>query len=106
MGTLFAALLAEAGLVTYRVIGQGWTKDYPLPMPLPADYVAIGLIYAALALLNEAQSIRPLPALVGWGVVIATALNLWSPTGKVAPGSPPSSIESATPAPTAGPAVP
>ena len=69
---LFAAALVETGLVTWRDISQ--TK---VPPP-PSDYVAVVIIYGARSLFPD--SAGSFPSLVGWGLVVATFLNLWSPT--------------------------
>lgn len=68
---LFAAALVESAIVTWRDVSQ--TK---VPPP-PSDYVAVAIIYGGLALFPE--SAGNFPSLVGWGFVIATFLNLWSP---------------------------
>jgi hypothetical protein len=68
---LFAAAMVESGIITWRDISQ--TK---VPPP-PSDYVAVAIIFGGLALLPE--SAGSFPSLVGWGFVIATFLNLWSP---------------------------
>ena len=82
MSSLIAAAIAETVLVTYRLFkNPGGHNPYPIgSLPLPANYVGIVIVFGALALLNEAGSIRPVPAVAGWAFVLATLLNLWDPT--------------------------
>jgi hypothetical protein len=81
---LLAAFFVEVALVTYRDVSQGGIKvkkgtqsTAPLPAPLPSLYTATILLYGGLSLLPS--SLAPLPSLVGWGVVVATWLNLYTP---------------------------
>jgi hypothetical protein len=68
---LFAAALVESGLITWRDISQA-----KVPPP-PSDFVAVAIIYGALALFPDSSG--NFPSLVGWGFVVATFLKLWSP---------------------------
>jgi len=68
---LLAAALVEAGLVTYRDLSA---QKVPPP---PSDYVAIAIIFGGLSLFPPSAS--QFTSLVGWGFVVATFLNLWSP---------------------------
>lgn len=68
---LFAAALVESGLITWRDIS---TTKVPPP---PSDYVAVAIIFGGLALFPDTSG--NFPSLVGWGLVVATFLNLWSP---------------------------
>lgn len=84
MSALLAAFFVEVALVTYRDVSQGGIKvkkakqsTAPLPAPLPSLYTSAIVLYGGLALLPN--SLAPLPALVGWGVVVATFLNLYTP---------------------------
>jgi hypothetical protein len=80
MTGLLGAFLFEVGLITYRSVTQGGVvvgKTAPLPAPLPSLYTSAILIYGGLGLLPK--SLAPLPALVGWGFVVATFLNLYNP---------------------------
>lgn len=82
MNALLAAFFVEVGLVTYRSVTGGGTKTpaaAPIPAPLPSLYTSAIVLYGALALIPS--SLAPLPALVGWGVVVATWLNLYNPGG-------------------------
>jgi hypothetical protein len=81
---LFGAFLFEVGLITYRAVtgGQVVTRKAqqstaPLPAPLPSVYTSAILIYGGLGLLPK--SLAPVPALLGWGLVVATFVNLYNP---------------------------
>ncbi len=68
------------GIITYRSATQGGAKvgkTAPLPAPIPSAYMSAILVYGALGLLPS--SLAPVPALVGWGFVVATFLNLYNP---------------------------
>jgi len=84
MPGLLAAFFVEVGLITYRDVSQGGIKvkkaqqsTAPLPAPLPSLYTSAIVVYGGLALLPS--SLAPLPALLGWGFVVATFLNLYTP---------------------------
>jgi hypothetical protein len=80
MSGLFAAFMVEVGLITYRSVTQGGTKvptAAPLKAPLPSNYVSAVFVYGALALLPK--SLTPIPSLLGWGFVVATFLNVYTP---------------------------
>jgi hypothetical protein len=77
---LLAAFFVEVALVTYRSVTQGGVKvpqSAPIPAPLPSLYTSAIVVYGGLGLLPS--SLAPLPALVGWGFVVATFLNLYTP---------------------------
>lgn len=90
-GTLLAAFFAETAIVTYRqyagegVAGGGISVPWGAPMnlPLPSTYTAPVIFFGALALIPESGS--SFAGLVGWGIVLATLLNLWNPSGQVKP---------------------
>ena len=71
MRGLLAAALVETILVTYRDLSQEKV------LPPPSDYVAVAIIYGGLSLFPPSG--QNFAALVGWGFVVATFLNLWSP---------------------------
>lgn len=71
MRGLLAAALVEVGLVTYRDLSAQKI------IPPPSDYVAVAVIFGGLGLFPESGS--QFASLVGWGLVVATALNFWSP---------------------------
>lgn len=84
MTGLLGAFLIEVGLITYRaatggqvVTRKGKQSTAPLPAPLPSVYTSAIFIYGGLGLLPK--SLAPVPALVGWGLVVATFLNLYKP---------------------------
>jgi hypothetical protein len=69
---LFAAALVETALVVWRDVSVA-----KVPPP-PSDFVAVAIIYGGLSILPDSSG--NFPALVGWGFVAATFLNLWSPS--------------------------
>jgi hypothetical protein len=80
MKTLIAAFIAEVGLITYRSVRAGGVQvptTAPLPAPLPSLYTSAILVYGTLSLIPA--SLAPLPGMVGWGFVVATLLNLYTP---------------------------
>ena len=80
MGGLFSAFLFEVGLITYRSVTQGGTKvptAAPLHAPLPSSYTSAIIVYGGLSLLPK--SLAPVPTLLGWGFVVATFLNIYTP---------------------------
>ena len=82
MTGLLGAFLVEVGLVTYRSVTQGGVKvgkTAPLPAPMPSLYLSAVIVYGGLGLLPK--SLAPVPALLGWGFVVATWLNLYNPGG-------------------------
>lgn len=86
MNGLFGAFLFEVGLITYRevtqgglVVRKGSQSTAPLHAPLPSLYTSAIIIYGGLGLLPN--SVAPIPALLGWGIVVATFLNLYTPGG-------------------------
>ena len=70
---LLAAFAVEIGLITYR--GFKCAGNH---LPPPADYTGAVLVYGALGLASKTQA-ATVAGLIGWGFVIATALNLWTP---------------------------
>jgi hypothetical protein len=81
---LFGAFLFETALVTYRAVTQGQVvtrkgkqSTAPLPAPLPSLYTSAIIVYGVLGL--APSSVAPLPALIGWGFVVATFLNVYTP---------------------------
>jgi hypothetical protein len=81
MSPLILAWLAEAGLITYRVHKTGRPAaagGYKIPWP--SDFVATFVIYGALAAIAEiGPGAASVAALTGWGLVLATGLNLVDP---------------------------
>ena len=74
--------LAEVVLITYRDVKNGSNVDNPIPhFPLPSQYVSVAIVYGALSLFPP-QADR-LASLIGWGFVVATALNVFTPGNTV-----------------------
>lgn len=100
---LLTAWLAQVAIITYRGV-KTTPRTTPLPMPLPSTYVSSFIIYGGLSLLPaEAAGFA---AAMGWGLVAATLLNLWTPGGALAPttgvASTATSSSGAAPAPAGG----
>ena len=95
---LLSAFIAELAIITYRsfreltttksgveigfltVVWPGrLTGPPPLGrLPLPADYTGAALVYGLLGLMGKTQA-EPVATALGWGFVLATLLNLWTP---------------------------
>jgi hypothetical protein len=99
-GGLLTAWLMEVVLVTYRAVKQ--TTDLPVAhLPLPSTYVSTMIVYGTLGLLpGEAAGAA---SLMGWGLVVATLLNLWNPGGATLKGQ---AAAASTKQPTATPTAP
>jgi len=83
MNTLLAAWVAETVLITYRGAKQGGTKNNPVAhLPLPSEYIASFVVFGGLSLVPGPNGQR-VAGLFGWGVVVATFLNLWNPKGGI-----------------------
>jgi hypothetical protein len=82
MSGLLSAWVAEMVLIAYRGAKTGSTANNPIPhLALPSEYASTFIIYGALAFIpGEGQKVA---AAIGWGLVLATALNLWNPGGTV-----------------------
>jgi hypothetical protein len=75
--------LVETALITYRGVINNTNVSNPIPhFPLPSQLFSVIVVYGGLSLFPE--SAERLAAALGWGFVVATALNLWTPGGKVA----------------------
>jgi hypothetical protein len=75
---LLYPIIAETVLITYRDIKNKSNVDNPIPhLPIPSQYVSVVVVYGALSILPP--SFDRLSALMGWGLVIATALNVFTP---------------------------
>lgn len=85
MKSLLAAFFAEVALITYRAFSQSGVTgggistpaQAPINLPLPAYYTAPIIFYSALALIPDSGA--QFAAALGWGMVVATGLNLWNP---------------------------
>jgi hypothetical protein len=95
MTGLLSAWVAEMVLIAYRGAKTGTTANNPIPhLSLPSEYASTFIIFGALAFLpGEGQKVA---AATGWGLVLATFLNLWNPGGTVK-AVPQSSSSTATP---------
>jgi hypothetical protein len=78
------AWIAEIILITYRSAKQTHGGNYPVGanrpiahIPLPSEYAASFVIYGALSFVPGRGA--PVATAVGWGIVVATLLNLWDP---------------------------
>lgn len=95
MTGLLSAWVAEVVLIAYRS-----AKNPPLgkPIPglaLPSEYASTMIIYGALAFVPESG--QAFAAAMGWGLVVATFLNLWNPGATVGgKQAPPTVSNSAT----------
>jgi len=75
---LLYPVLAEVAVITYRDVRLKTNKDNPIPhFPLPSQYASVAVIYGLLSMFPEQAS--NLAAALGWGFVVATALNAWTP---------------------------
>lgn len=82
MKPIVNAAIAETIVITYRDVKNGSNADNPIPhLPIPAQYASVVIVYGALAFFPERAS--NLAAMIGWGFVLATVLNLWTPGGQV-----------------------
>lgn len=81
MNSILNAWIVEILIITYRGTRQSKFKNNPLPnFALPSEYVATIIVFGALSLVpNDSEWSRAAGA-VGWGLVLATTLNLWNPT--------------------------
>ena len=108
MKTLLAAFLAEVGLITYRSVRSGGVKTpdtAPIPVPLPSLYTSAILVYGTLSL--APSSLAPVAGLVGWGFVMETFLNLYTPGAADTAGAANAKLASALgPSPVAAPTGP
>ncbi len=85
-GGLLTAWLAEVVIITYRTVSRGSTGPIS-HLPLPSTYVSTMIVYGGLGLLPESANV--FSTAVGWGLVVATVLNLWQPGSKTtAAGTP------------------
>jgi hypothetical protein len=75
---LVTAWLCEVVVITYRDTKKGSNMGTAqVSLPLPSAYASSFLIFGGLGLLPASAS--TFASLVGWGIVLATALNLWAP---------------------------
>jgi len=80
MNQVMAAWLVEAALITYRGAKQGRFKNNPVPgLALPSEYIATVIVFGGLSLIPSSGDGGRVAAAAGWGLVMATFLNLWAP---------------------------
>lgn len=77
MGGILSAWVTEIAILTYR--GFKGKEAAPIKAPLPADYLGSVVIFGLLSLAARTQA-ETVAAVTGWGLVVATLLNLWTPT--------------------------
>jgi hypothetical protein len=77
---LLSAWIAEMVLIAYRGAKNGTTATNPIPhLSLPSEYASTFIIFGGLAFIpGEGQKVA---TAFGWGIVIATLMNLWNPPG-------------------------
>lgn len=76
---MLLAFLAEVALITYRdFAGTPAQKagHTVAGLPLPSEYLAAVVIFGALGLVPSSSPAHTAATLGGWGIVIATYLNL------------------------------
>lgn len=78
MTGLLSAWLVEAGIVTWRSFQRDGRA------PLPSDFVAVFIVYGSLGMLAQVPNASGVAAATGWGLVLATALNLVDPAHPIA----------------------
>lgn len=81
--SLLAPWLAELIIISYRsVMLENKKVDTlkPIPhLPVPAELASTVIIFGALSFIpGEGQRVA---TAAGWGLVVATLLNLWNPGG-------------------------
>jgi hypothetical protein len=75
---LLAAWLAEVVLIAYRSARSNGAENLPIGhLALPSTYASTMIVYGALAFVPPAGA--KLANTIGWGLVLATFLNLWEP---------------------------
>lgn len=76
MTGVLAALVMELALITYRGAGGKNQANNPIKnVPVPAEYAGAFIVFGALSLASGRAQV---PATVfAWGLVVATALNLF-----------------------------
>jgi len=80
MNGVIAALIVELGLITYRGAGAKNQAKNPIAnIPVPAEYAGAFIVFGGLSFFSGRAA---LPAgIFAWGLVVATALNLFPETG-------------------------
>lgn len=105
MSGILAAWVAEIVLITYRSAKRSASQG-PKPIigvALPSEYAASFVIYGGLSFIPESGA--RIATAVGWGLVLATALNLWDPSTLGNKGGPAIKGGPSTQPPTAAPTL-
>lgn len=78
MTGLLSAWIAELVLIAYRGSKTNANVDRPISgLALPSEYASTFVIFGALAFVpGQGQRVA---GAIGWGLVVATFLNLWTP---------------------------
>lgn len=90
MRGLFAAFLAECGLVAWRDLHQAKV------LPPPSDFTGVAIFWTFLGLVATSDTFAPAAGAVGWMVVLATAIKAWTPSNPTRLGAPPPAPASTT----------
>lgn len=78
MTGLVTAWLAEVVIISYRATQKGTNEGTAqVPLPRPSQYAASFLIFGVLGMLPD--RFQNVATMVGWGLVVATFLNLYNP---------------------------
>ena len=84
MNSIVSAWIVEAALITYRGSRQGKFKNNPVPgLAMPSQYLATVIVFGGLSLIPQNSDAARVASALGWGLVVATFLNLWAPGSKV-----------------------
>jgi len=74
--------ISEVALITYRSVHNGTAKINPVPyLPIPNELPAVVIVFGILGSLPDRFSRTA--SLMGWGFVLATALNVFSSSATV-----------------------
>ena len=89
MNQVMNAWIAEIIIITYRGVRQSKFKNNPVPnFALPSEYAASVIVFGGLSLVPQDSDWGRVAGAIGWGLVLATTLNLWNPSSGVSQASP------------------
>ena len=91
--------LVEIGLITTATVAPSAFQSLGLgkatgnfakvgPFPAPSNFVATAIVFGPLALLSDNAQWGKIASLTAWGIVLATLLNVISPTNPIKPCTP------------------